>query len=152
MCLAHSLSLCYSLFDLSPFRPFSIPPSLPLSLSLSLSLPLRCVIVGKEGGQDFDAWGQPWDSSCEAEGMGTKDSGSDFAQWLLKVQRTHARMHARAYYNSLSLSLSLSLSQSLSLSLSLSTYEYEISRSNTCMHARPYYIYTLYMYICILRF
>ena len=98
MCVAHSLSLCYSLFDLSPFRPFSIPPSLPLSLSLSLSLSLRCVIVGKEGGQDFDAWGQPWDSSCEAEGMGTKDSGSDFAQWLLKVQRTHARMHARAYY------------------------------------------------------
>ena len=40
--------------------------------------------AGKEGGQDFDAWGYSWDSSCEAEGMGTKDSGDDFAQWLLK--------------------------------------------------------------------
>ena len=41
--------------------------------------------AGKEGGQNFDALGYSWDSSCEAEGMGSKDSGGDLAQWHLEA-------------------------------------------------------------------
>jgi len=51
--------------------------------------------AGKEGGQDFDAWGHSWDASCEAEGMGTKDSGSDFAQWQLKTGEYHLKIFPR---------------------------------------------------------
>ena len=54
MCVAHSLSLCYSLFDLSPSRPFSIPPSLSLSLSLLLSR--VCVHARKRESEGGRTW------------------------------------------------------------------------------------------------
>ena len=32
---------------------------------------------------DFDS--EPWDATCEAEGVGTADSGTDIASWELEA-------------------------------------------------------------------
>ena len=42
---------------------------------------------------DFDS--EPWDATCEAEGVGTADNGLDRAEWQLDVGDYSLRMYAR---------------------------------------------------------
>ncbi|KAL3900547.1 MAG: hypothetical protein SGPRY_012445 [Prymnesium sp.] len=48
-----------------------------------ISAPRWYLFAGQQYGNNKDFDSEPWDMTCQAEGVGTTDTGTDFAQWDL---------------------------------------------------------------------
>lgn len=53
------------------------------------------LFAGQEAGSVMDFDSEPWDTSCEADGSNTKDSGHDFPSWVLDAGNYDLRIYAR---------------------------------------------------------
>jgi len=53
------------------------------------------LFAGQEAGDVMDFDSEPWDTTCEAEGSNTRDSGHDFPMWKLDKGEYELRIYAR---------------------------------------------------------
>jgi len=53
------------------------------------------LFAGQEAGDVMDFDSEPWDTTCEAEGSNTRDSGHDFPSWDLTQGEYELRIYAR---------------------------------------------------------